>query len=664
MQNGRFQSESTVSNTQIETVPGNADLAPEDILDLEELQSLLTDFHQLTGIPIALLDLAGHVLIQRGWQEICVRFHRVNPVSRENCLESDMKLSSRAEPGRCLLCRCKNNMWDMASPICVEGKKMANLYMGQFFFDDENIDYRVFEKQAERYGFEKQEYMKALEKVPRFSREKIYTAMSFFAKLASALSEKGLANLKLTRTNKDNLQLLEKLATSEERFRSIFENTSIGFYRTSPEGKILIANPALLKMLGYSSMEALASRNLENHGFEPEYPRGHFKERMNAEGEITGFESAWTKNDGSRLFIRENARAVRAQDGSILYYEGSVEDITDHKEAEEALRKSEAKYRQLAENISDVVWTADLNLKTIYVSPSVKHLLGESVEEHLQRKMEEKFPKEYLAHLYDILQEEMKKEKQPDVEKNRTRLIELPHYRADGTIVWVSMNISGIRDEEGNLVGFQGVTRDISQRKRAEEKTRRVLQSTIEALAQTVERRDPYTAGHQRRVASLASEIAKKMGLSKTRVEGIHMAGFIHDIGKISVPADILNKPGRLNELEMKIIREHPLTGKEILRDVEAEIPLADIIYQHHERLDGSGYPQGLQVGEILLEARILGVADVVEAMASYRPYRPALGLDAAFAEIEGGKNILYDPDVVKSCLDLFRQEGYELDGR
>lgn len=422
-----------------------------------------------------------------------------------------------------------------------------------------------------------------------------------------------------------------------------------------------MANPTIVKMLGYSSFEELASRDLSKDGFEPDYSREMFQRIIESEGEIIGLESAWTRRDGTVLNVRESARVVRGTDGGVLYYEGTVEDISERHVAEEALRKSEAKHRRITENMSDVVWTADLDMKTTYISPSIERLLGESVGEHLKRGMEDKFPPEDLARIHSIMAEEMEKEKAPDADRERTRLIEARHYRADGSLIWISMHMSLIRDENGVPIGIQGVTRDITRRAEVEEKLRKALQTTIEVLTQTVERRDPYTAGHQRRVADLAGAIASGMGFDQERVEAIRVAGYVHDIGKISVPAEILSKPGRLSDVERNIIREHPQSGRDILRDVESGIPLAEIVFQHHERLDGSGYPRGLRGDDILIEARILAVADVVEAMASYRPYRPALGIDEALDEIEKNRGTFYDAEAVDVCLNLFREKGYEL---
>jgi putative nucleotidyltransferase with HDIG domain len=189
----------------------------------------------------------------------------------------------------------------------------------------------------------------------------------------------------------------------------------------------------------------------------------------------------------------------------------------------------------------------------------------------------------------------------------------------------------------------------------ANERLNRILNSTVKAMSLAVESRDPYTAGHQQRVANISVAIAKKMGFNDEQVEYLRMAAMIHDIGKISVPAEILCKPTRLSKAEFDIIKEHPLTGYNILKGIDFPYPLAKIIYQHHERIDGSGYPQGLSGDEILMEAKIIAVADVVEAMASHRPYRSALGLDVALDEIIKNKGQIFDPEVVEICCELFR---------
>ncbi|MBI4763515.1 MAG: HD domain-containing protein [Deltaproteobacteria bacterium] len=185
------------------------------------------------------------------------------------------------------------------------------------------------------------------------------------------------------------------------------------------------------------------------------------------------------------------------------------------------------------------------------------------------------------------------------------------------------------------------------------------LNGVIQAIGRTVESRDSYTAGHQRRSAELARSIARKLGLAEDRVEGIHMAGMIHDLGKLSVPAEILSKPAQLTGIEFDLIKAHPKVGYNILKEIDFPWPLAIVILQHHERINGSGYPNGLRGEETLLEARILAVADVVEAMASHRPYRPAVGIQKALEEISNNKGLLYDPEAVMACLKLFYEDQF-----
>jgi len=220
--------------------------------------------------------------------------------------------------------------------------------------------------------------------------------------------------------------------------------------------------------------------------------------------------------------------------------------------------------------------------------------------------------------------------------------------------------ISVFRPSKGR---FATVFSDVTAHRRSEEILRRSLEATIQAVAWIIEKRDPYTAGHQRRVMQLAEEIARAMGLATSQIEGIRAAAILHDIGKITVPADILSKPSTLTEIEYGLLQDHPKVAYDVLQTIEFPWPVAEIVYQHHERMDGSGYPRGLSGDDILLEARIIAVADVVEAISSHRPYRPALGLEGALDEIETHRARLYDDDVVNTCLRLFKDGAFEFDG-
>ncbi|MCP4653757.1 MAG: HD domain-containing protein [Candidatus Omnitrophica bacterium] len=256
--------------------------------------------------------------------------------------------------------------------------------------------------------------------------------------------------------------------------------------------------------------------------------------------------------------------------------------------------------------------------------------------------------------------------------------------KKDGTTIPVVIQATHIK--KGNkVIGVRGVIVDITQVEHAKKliekakndleetikersfelkltnaKLQRIIQETISALSFAIEKRDPYTAGHQQRVAQLTSAIAEKLGFSLSRIKGLHMAALIHDIGKIYVPAEILSKPAQLNKIEFDIIRLHSKVGYDILHTIEFPWPIAQAVLQHHERLDGSGYPFRLTDDEISMEAKIIAVADVVEAMASHRPYRPALGMDKALKEISKNKGILYDPTIVTVCEKLITKETFK----
>ena len=254
-------------------------------------------------------------------------------------------------------------------------------------------------------------------------------------------------------------------------------------------------------------------------------------------------------------------------------------------------------------------------------------------------------------------------------ETGAPQVYELRLVKKDGAQVWAHIQATAAQDGESRRV-CRVVLSDITERKQAEEKLKDTLESlrkavntTIQVMVAAVETRDPYTAGHQIRSANLARAIATEMGLPQEKIDAIRMAGSIHDIGKLSIPAEILSKPTKLSEIEFSLIKEHAKKGYEMLKDVESPWPLAEIVRQHHERIDGSGYPRNLKGDDILIEARILSVADVVEAMASHRPYRPGLGIDAALNEIEKNRGILYDNAVADACLRLFREKGFQLEG-
>ncbi len=332
------------------------------------------------------------------------------------------------------------------------------------------------------------------------------------------------------------------------------------------------------------------------------------------------------------------------------------------KAAEKALRESEAKFRTLVESTSDWIWEINEQSVYTYASPQVYVLLGYRVEEIIGKTPFDLMPpnetEQVKARFNSIL-----------AEKKHFWLLENAFLHKDGRMVFLETSAAPMFDAQGVFKGYRGIDRDITERKETEkerrasaEKLEQTLLQTIEAIAATLEARDPYTAGHQRRVAALARAIAQEMGLSDEEIRGLYLAASIHDLGKIHVPAEILSKPGLLSPVEFELIKIHPQTGYNIIKDAQFPWPIAQMVLQHHERMDGSGYPQHLKGEQMLPEAKILAVADVVEAMSSHRPYRPGLGLDAALEEITKYRGVLYDPAVVDSCIALFRENKFVFD--
>jgi PAS domain S-box-containing protein/putative nucleotidyltransferase with HDIG domain len=266
--------------------------------------------------------------------------------------------------------------------------------------------------------------------------------------------------------------------------------------------------------------------------------------------------------------------------------------------------------------------------------------------------------------LRDCMYDELIKPRIKGLLETGEATFESDYLRRDKAAVTVEVSSRIIEaDHENSIVS---IVRDITERKRTEEELRlssqkiqRAMNGTISSMASLAEVRDPYTAGHQQRVTKLATAIARELGLSEEQIEGINVAGTLHDIGKISVPSEILSKPGSLRKSEFDLIKDHAEVGYGLLKTIEFSQPVAQIVLQHHERMDGSGYPKGLSGENILIEARIMAVADVIESMSSHRPYRPAFSIEKALLEIILKRGVLYDPDVVDACVKLFNEKKF-----
>ena len=456
----------------------------------------------------------------------------------------------------------------------------------------------------------------------------------------------------------------DRLKESEERYRSIFNRAPVSIITIDENGTITDVNPYHTDVIlrGEQTRESLVGKNLleELEKVKPEIVETH---RRVLQGEEV------TMNDivlpagtlGPSIYI--NVKGVPLYRNNEIC--GAIfisEDISERKRAEAKLRESEANFRNLLENspLGIRIFTADD--ETLYVNKALLDIFGcRTIDELKAYPDEEHLTPESLA-----LQQERRKMAQKG-ERPRSSVELRIRRKSDGEIRLIRSLITDVMwNGEKQL---QAIIQDITEEKKAAEAlaesyriTRRILEGVTNTIAATIEIRDPYTSGHQRRVAHLSRAIALEMGLSEEKANQIYTAGLIHDIGKISVPAEILSKPGKLNDIEFSLIKIHPRAGYDLLNNIEFPFPVARWVLEHHERMNGSGYPSGLKDDEISIEARILAVADVVEAMSSHRPYRPSLGTGTALEEITEKKGELYDPQVVDACLRLFWEKGYRLE--
>ncbi len=452
------------------------------------------------------------------------------------------------------------------------------------------------------------------------------------------------------------------LRESEEKYRNLVERSLQGLMILQGEkSRIVFANSTLCDMIGYGidelySLTAQQTAELI-HPEDIERIQGVYRQRLNGQTGDQPTEARIIRKDGEVRWLQ--IFASRIGHNGLQALQVSCIDVTDRKLAGEALRESERKYRVLFETSPDGIVTSDLKGRVLEANKAFQEMLGYRLDELQERTYRQITPDKWRH-------EETRHFKANGAKGSGT--FEKEYLRKNGTIFPVALTGWVIKDQEGRPEKLGMFVRNITERKKAEQdlmqsykKLSRLTEEIVEVLASAVEMRDPYTAGHQRRVAVLACTIAERMKISRNKIQGLRMAALIHDIGKIYVPPEILNRPGKLTDTEFSLIKIHSQTGYDLLKSIEFPWPVAEIVRQHHERLDGSGFPQGLKDKQILLQAKILAVADVVEAMSSHRPYRPAHGIQDTLDELIQKRGIQYDPRAVDVCLALYQEEGFSL---
>jgi len=438
--------------------------------------------------------------------------------------------------------------------------------------------------------------------------------------------------------------------------QTLFSDIPDAIIITLPDGTITHANNSFYTMFGYSFAEIKGRKISDIYsdpGIRQEVIDNFEKLAMDRLGEV---ETLRQRHNGSIIDVSIYGGPIfnnGEKKGVYIIYK----DLTARKTAMRGLEREKIYWQKLFKNSPDGIVICDQKQVVTNSNPVFCNMFGYSLNEVIGKPLDSLI----TSSPEDLMEAESLTSR---VIQGDRVLCQRIRYKKDGTPIHVS--ISGLPFMAGDKMIIYAIYRDISARKKAEfklqEKNRQLedsIKDTVKTMARMAEFRDPYTSGHQNRVADLSKAIALEMGHDESAAEGISIAGVIHDIGKIKIPSEILTKPGKISDIEFRLIKEHPVIGWDILKNINFPWPVAKMVLQHHERMDGSGYPLGLKKEDILMGSRILSVADVVEAMSSHRPYRAGLGIDVTLREIDEKTGILYDEDVVKACLTLFREKGF-----
>jgi len=479
-----------------------------------------------------------------------------------------------------------------------------------------------------------------------------YVMKDKLAKLAVAV-ERAIREAKIRR---DKKMTEEMLKMSRENFRHSLDDSPLGVRIVTVTGELIYTNQEILNIYGYDSFEEMKSTPLKKR-YIPESCVEHEArkaKRRRGEDVPSNYEVSIIRKDGS---IR-NLEVFRKQ---VLWngetqFQALYSDITKRKQAEKNLRDSEERYRVVVEHAHESILITQ-HTKIVFANNAAAENSGYSVEALTAGDFKILIHPDDINMVIDYHLRRLNGKKVPSIYSFRI-------ICRDKTVKWVELNATLIQwEKKPAILNF---LTDITARKLLDEersesfkRTKETLDATVNSIAMIVETRDPYTTGHQLRVSHLARDIATEMGLTLDQKEFIGTAAIIHDIGKLSIPSEILSKPTKLTTLEFELIKTHSQSGYNILKDINFPWPVATVILQHHERMNGSGYPNKLKGKDILLEARIVAVADVVEAISSHRPYRPTLGINFALDEITQNRAILYDANVVDACLSLFLDKNY-----
>lgn len=591
------------------------DVKISDCFDFDRLNKLLEAFNQATDYVTAIVDLEGNVLSKSGWREICTDFHRAKKCTSKNCKQSDTILSKKMSEGEdYYVYKCLNGLIDVVVPIIIKGEHFANLFTGQFLFEEPSLDF--FRKQAEQYDFDQKLYLSAVKKVPVVSEEEVKNIMKLLIDIIEIISELTVEKMEQQKLNNLLEKSYDKLKLREEKLSQQKEEL-------------------------FASNEQLAAYNEEIIAMNEEME--HSLEKVNLL---------------NHRFVNMIELVSNMEDKILLSEKDFFSDLLKY--ALEII--PEADYaKALIINAQDKCEFADL------LGHDIKILKEMNFDKKLLINLKNKEVSNTEDHLFDLNQiESEKREMLLKALKPIKESLYINININDQIIGRIELDIKKDSSKEFSdiskkiLDSFSTLASSFFSFKRFDNLQANFTKELLTSIIKIMEMYDLYTKGHSENVAELAAAVAKEMKLSKQTIRDTYWAGLVHDIGKLLIPIDIINKKGKLTDKEYELIKKHPVWGNKALSSSENLKPIAKYILHHHERWDGRGYPDALKENEIPLISQILGVADAWDAMLSNRAYRKALSYKTALAKIKNNSGSQFSPLVADTLIKIIEGDKIE----
>jgi diguanylate cyclase (GGDEF)-like protein/PAS domain S-box-containing protein/putative nucleotidyltransferase with HDIG domain len=631
---------------------------------MDELKAMSENLSKVIGLPVTVMDPDCNIILAVGWQDICRNFHRANPETARRCRISDEYVKKQLRVGEFFTYKCMNNMWDSAIPIIIEEEHLATVSIGQFFFDSEVVDLDFYRRQANVFGFDEEEYIAALQKVPVYSKEKIVDVMEYYKAFVSTLAESGLRKL--------------LYMTASNRMQRMFNSMRDKVLILDSKGKIIDCNKPESDEWNLSPKEFLGKYYYEVLSKEQCAAVAQTVERLRNRETLDPFDLMTEYGGETKWYSTQVIRVENSKFNEPDYYVVALHDISERKKAENQIvylsyrdkltgvynrryYEEEIKNLDCEQNLPISIIIGDVNGLKL-VNDAFGHAKGDEFLQKAAASIQKACRENDLIARWGgdefvILLPETKSEEAEQI----INLIETKYV--DESVNAVNLSISfgyGTKTEaeQDIMQVLKNAEDNMYQHKLIENRSLR--SNIIDTILNTLHEKNAREERHSKRVSEVCQKIGREMNLSEIDIRKLKVAGLLHDIGKIAIEEHILNKPGKLTELEYGEIKRHPDIGYRILASSYDMLDLAESVWAHHERWDGRGYPKGLREEEIPILARIISLADSYDAMSSGRPYKCAMDVEEIILEIKNNAGTQFDPEIAKTFVEGVLKKEWE----